>query len=691
MGNMDTDVEDEGRAATDDYRSLFENAVEGIYRTTLDGRYLKANPALARIYGYGSPEQLIGALTDIARQLYVDEVDRERFKAVMARNSLVRNFEARVYRRDGSIIWITENARAVRDGLGKILFYEGTVEDITAQRETAEQIKLGSAVFSSTAEGIMVCNGDGTALAVNPAFTALTGWTPDAVVGRPSQLLATELIDSVKLQEIDLAGREGRAWSGELWARRADGSLFPAAVSVSVVPSTEGHSGSRIYLFSDISQRIAYERQIHYQARYDSLTRLVNRNTATRFLDQAMREAQSSGLRLALLFLDVDRFKDVNDSMGHSAGDELLQQLARRLHSCVRVSDVVGRLGGDEFVVILPALSSMEAIEACVEKLLYAFSDPFTVAEQVLHVSCSVGIAVFPDDAASVDALMSHADMAMYDAKSSGGGWSYYNAEMKTHYAARVTVANELRRGLEQRRFRIAFQPKIDAQSGAMVGAEALIRCRNSAGTEMSPSDFIPIAERAGLIGAIGDWVLYETCSQIRRWRDAGLSVPPISVNISASQFRDSQLTKKIGAALASADLAPDDLEIEITETVMAADAARAVKILTEIHALGIRIAVDDFGTGYSSFAYLKRFPIDTLKIDRAFIQGLPEDDKDGAIVTSLIGLGSHLGFDVLAEGVETEAQRDFLTANGCRLIQGFLYSRPLEVDDFTKRLKKSV
>ncbi len=687
MGDMDSDVDQQGRAEADDYRSLFENAVEGIYRTTPNGRYLKANLALARIYGYSRPEELVVALTDIARQLYVDESDRNRFKEALARDSVVRNFQSRVYRSDGSIIWITENARAIRDAAGTIVYYEGTVEDITAQRQAEDQIRLGGAVFSNAAEGIMVCGIDAVVLAVNPAFTTLTGWSAEAIVGKHNPLIATEVSDAAKLDEIDTATNHGRPWSGELWVRRADGSMFPASVSVSVVPSAEGHAGSRIYLFSDISQRIAYERQIHYQARYDLLTRLANRGTAMRFLEQAMREAPSTGLRLALLFLDVDRFKDVNDSLGHAAGDELLQQLARRLNSCVRVSDIVGRLGGDEFIVILPALSSTEVIEACVEKLLYAFSDPFRIAEQVRHVSCSIGIAVYPDDANTVDTLMSHADLAMYEAKTSGKGWSYYNAQMNIQNAARVSVTNDLRGGLEHNRFRLAFQPKFDAVSGAMVGAEALVRCRTAEGTEMYPADFIPIAERNGLIGPIGDWIFRETCRHIRGWRQQGLVVPPISVNISASQFHDIALTAKIAAAVTAAELTPRDLEIEITETAMAANATRAVEILGEIDAMGMRIAIDDFGTGYSSLAYLKRFPIHTLKIDRAFIEGLPDDRKDAAIVTALIGLGSQLGFDVLAEGVETEPQRDFLIANNCRLIQGFLYARPLESDHFAALL----
>ncbi len=693
MGPMDTNVDEYrgGDGRGDEYRSLFENAIEGMYRTTSDGRYLRANPALARILGYACPEEMQGAITDIARQLYVEEADRERFKVALRDNAEVRDFEARVYRHDGSIIWITENARVVRDDRGKVLYYEGTVEDITARRYANEQLRLAGAVFSSAAEGIVICDGDALVLAVNPAFTTLTGWTAAEVIGKTNPLLAAEMSDEAKLKEIAAAGAAGQPWTGELWAKRADGTLFPASVSVSTVRAAAGAIESRIFLFADISQRIAYERQIHYQARYDALTRLVNRNSATRFLEQAMHEARTSGLRLALLFLDVDRFKDVNDSLGHSAGDDLLQQLARRLSSCVRVSDIVGRLGGDEFVVVLPALSSMEAIESCVEKLLYAFAEPFTVGDQLLHVSCSIGIAVFPDDATTIDALMSHADMAMYDAKTSGGGWSYFNGDMRNQYAARVTIANELRRALDQRRFRLAYQPKVDATTDLIIGAEALVRCRTAAGVELSPADFIPIAERTGMIGAIGDWVLYETCAQIKRWRDAGIAVPPISINISASQFRDAVLTKKIGAALAAAGLPASALEIEVTESMMAADAVRATAVLAEINGMGIHIAIDDFGTGYSSFAYLKRFPIDTVKIDRAFIQGLPDDEKDGAIVSSLIGLGSHLGFEVLAEGVETAAQRDFLVARGCRLIQGYFYARPLEVDDFAWRLKGSL
>ena len=669
----------------DSYRSLIENAVEGIYRTTPEGRYLVANASLAQIYGYESTESLIAELTDIGSLLYVDPLDRERFKALMAAHAMVRDFVAPVYRRDGRIIWISENARAVKQADGRIVCYEGTVEDITEHKLAADHLRLAAAVFEHVNDAIAITSPTRIVRAVNPAFERVTGFSAAEVVGRPCSLIATEMHDPNLLDQMWETPGRGNTWSAEMWARRRSGDLFPATVEVTGVPGQTADQPVETFvlLCRDITQRKIAEQRISFHARYDALTRLVNRHTVMQALGEAIRDAAALKHKLAVLYLDVNRFKDINDSMGHSAGDELLRQVARRLRSSVRATDTVGRVGGDEFVVILPSIPDPRAAQACVTNIRYAFSESFPIAGQDVYTSTSIGIAIFPDHAATTEDMISRADLAMYYAKSRGEPWHYYDAELEVEAAQRVGVATDLRRALAEGHFRLVYQPKVQRASRIVTGAEALIRWTDPQHGEISPVHFIPVAERSGLISAIGDWVLAEACRQIRVWLDAGLVPPRIAINLSPVQFRDARLCEKIRTALTRHRLEPSAIEIEITETVMASDVDRTVKTLHELSEMGLHIAIDDFGTGYSSLAYLKRFPVNTVKIDRTFVVDLPDSAKDKALVASLITLARNLGFDTVAEGVETEDQARFLIDQGCDTMQGFLFSRPLDPDDF--------
>lgn len=675
---------------SDRYRSLFENAIEGIYRTTPDGRYLAANPALARIYGYDSPQSLITGLTDIARRLYVTPSDRDRFKRFMIRDSEVRNFEAQVYRKDGSVIWIVENARAVRGDHGEILCYEGTVQDITARKMVEDRLRLAATVFDNVGEAIVVVDHQHVVQAVNSAFERMTGMPAEGVVGRKLTLLADELNEAAILDEAWTTASRGAIWQGELWARRTDGELFPAAMALTGVVSEDGKVKSYVLLARDVTRRKMDEQRIRFHASHDGLTKLANRHTVMESLNGALAHAEVSGDRLALLFLDINRFKDVNDSFGHAAGDELLRLVARRLKSCVRASDIIGRLGGDEFVVALPHISDPSGVVACVEKILYSFSDPFVVAERDLYASASIGIALYPDDAESAEQLLSSADAAMYHCKASGRSYRFYDQDMNRQAVDRVTLENDLRKALADKQFRLCYQPKVDARTGQIVGAEALIRWHHPTRGEVSPSLFIPVAERAGMVGAIGDWALQEACRQMRQWCDLGLDFGCISVNLSTAQFHDARLKEKVEAALLQYQLAPSMLELEITETMMATEVDRAIAILAQLGAMGVRIAIDDFGTGYSSLAYLKLFPVHALKIDRAFVQDLPANAKDGAIIATVVTLARNLDFDVIAEGVETPEQADYLMSKGAHIMQGFLYSHPLIAADFATFIRAS-
>jgi diguanylate cyclase (GGDEF)-like protein/PAS domain S-box-containing protein len=679
------------RRATDQYRSLFENAIEGIYRTTPDGRYLAANPALARIYGYDGPDALIAGLTDIARHLYVRPEDRDRFKAILAHDSEVRNFEAQVFRKDGSVIWIAENARAVRDETGTVVCYEGTVQDITARKLAEERLRLAATVFDNVGEAIVVVDHAHTIQAVNSAFERMTGLAAEGVVGQPLGFFAAEVNEPAEIEEAWATAAKGGIWQGELWARRADGDVFPASMALTGVVSEGGRVNSYVLLAHDVTRRKMDEQRIRFHASHDTLTKLANRHTVMESLNDAIVRAERAGHRLAVLFLDVNRFKDVNDSFGHAAGDELLRQVARRLKGCVRASDIIGRLGGDEFVVALPAIHDPAGATACCEKILYAFSEPFSVAERDLYCSTSIGVALYPDDAESAEQLLSCADAAMYHCKAGGRSYSFYDHDMNRQAVERVNLENDLRHALAERQFRLHYQPKLDARTRRVVGAEALIRWSHPQRGEVSPALFIPVAERAGLVGAIGDWALVEACRQMRAWRDAGLDFGCVSVNLSPAQFHDAALKDKVERALAQHRLEPSDLELEITETMMATEVDRAIAILTQLGAMGVRMSIDDFGTGYSSLAYLKLFPVDTLKIDRAFVKELPGNAKDGAIVASVVALATNLGFSVIAEGVETQAQADYLLDKGVDAMQGYLFSPPVNAERFTQLLRNGV
>ena len=682
---------EKAKAISNQYRSLFENAVEGIYRTTPSGRYLNANQALARIYGYDSPKELIVGLTDIAQTLYVLPEDRERFKQLLDRDSVVRNFEAQVYRKCGEIIWIAENARLVRDDDGNVVCYEGTVQDITERKRAEERLRLAATVYENVGEAIIVTDGEDIIHAINPAFSRMTGFGVDQVVNQPARFIADEINDPLVVEEAWSSARRGDTWHGELWARRSNGDVFPASVALTGVQGENGEVSSFVMVASDVTRRKMDEQRIRFHARHDGLTKLANRHTVMEALGDAIVRAELGGHRLALLFLDVNRFKDVNDSFGHAAGDELLRQVARRLKGCVRASDIIGRLGGDEFVVALPAITDEQGALACVEKVLYAFSEPFSLPEQELYASTSIGVALYPDHADCAETLLSHADAAMYHAKAGGNPYRFYDSDMDRQAAERVNLENDLRRALADNEFRLHYQPKVDGLSRRVVAAEALIRWTHPTRGAVSPALFIPVAERAGLIGAIGDWALQEACRQMRLWLDAGVEFGCVSVNLSPAQFHDATLKLKVERALAQWQLPASVLELEITETMMATEVDRAIAILGQLGQMGVRLSIDDFGTGYSSLAYLKLFPVNVLKIDRAFIKELPGNSKDGAIVSSIATLAANLGFEVIAEGVETPAQAGFLLAKGVTLMQGFLFSPAVAPDDFAALVAKGI
>jgi diguanylate cyclase (GGDEF)-like protein/PAS domain S-box-containing protein len=549
------------------YSSIFEHATEGIFQTTPEGRYLDANPALARIYGHASPDALIDHLHDISRQLYVQPERRAAFVRLMQEQGAVRNFESQVYHHDGHIIWISENARAVKNADGSVQFFEGTVVDISERRQ--------------------------------------------------------------------------------------------------------------------------HEAELEYQASHDSLTGLPNRSLLRDRIEQAIAKARRDGNRVGVVFVDLDHFKLINDSLGHHVGDRLLLEVAGRLSSCIRSHDSVARQGGDEFVLVLTEQHGEDDTLAIITRLLEVISQPWVDDGREYGLSCSVGISCYPKDGDDPDSLLRCADAAMYQAKASGRStYHVYTPELNQAISARLELENSLRHALERAEFRVYYQPRIDVASGRIVGAEALIRWECPGKGLIPPDHFISIAEETGLIIPIGQWILQEACRQNRAWQRAGLPPISVSVNLSPIQFRHAGLVQSVAAALQQAELDPACLELELTESFVMHDAERINVAMQSLKALGVDIAVDDFGTGYSSLSYLKRFPVDRLKVDKSFVRDIDSDPDDAAIVRAIITLGHALGLKVVAEGVETMAHLEFLQQHGCDELQGYYFSRPVPAAEMEALLR---
>jgi len=673
------------------YRSIFENAVEGIYQTTIDGQYIRVNPALAQIYGFASPADLIANLTDIAGQLYVDPTRRDAFKKAMAEKGTVRDFEAQVYRADRSVIWITENARCVRSLDGTILYYEGTVEDITQRKADEENIRLLATVFASVGEGILIVDRDLIVKAVNPAYETICGLGADALVGHPLDLLAKGFHDNTFmpgiLRDVETRGQ----WSGEATCQRRNGEFYLAALSFYAVRGRANDASQIIVTCTDITFRKEQEHRIWHHANFDLLTELPNRWLMTERLQQHMLRAARRRAGLAVLFLDLNGFKQINDSMGHQAGDELLRLVARRLKACTRLSDAVGRLGGDEFLIVAPDATDQQGGAHLAEKILYTFADPFRLGDREIFCVPSIGITYYPEHGTTADDLIRNADVAMYEAKRNRGRpFATFVPQMLEVSAHRLEVEHDLHRAFENREFVLYFQPKVDAHSNRVVGAEALVRWSHPKRGLVPPSEFIPLAEECGLITALGEWTLREACEHFTKWRAEGLEIESVSVNLSPRQFVDAGLISVVRRILQQTAIDPACLELELTEGAMSVDIEKAISTLQALKGLGLKLSIDDFGTGYSSLTYLKRLPVDVVKIDQSFVKDLEKHTADSKIIEAIIDLADVLGFDVVAEGVETSKQAEILRSTRCDLFQGYLFSRPVTSSQFATLVSKA-
>ncbi len=562
---------------------------------------------------------------------------------------------------------------------------------VMTHEQNAQSMRLAAAVFDSSSEGIIITARDGRILQVNPAFTAVTGYRPDEVVGRNPRMFASGRQDAGFYRTLWNAVLSGGQWQGEIWNRRKNGEVYPEWLSICSIRSPSGEIEYFVATFSDITERKRAEDKILHQAYHDALTNLPNRVLFKDRLEQSLAFARRMRHRkVALLFIDLDRFKLVNDSLGHAAGDQLLQLVAQRLREIGRQTDTLARLGGDEFTILLPDVDHVGEARVVADKVLGALKQPFVVGGRDIFVSASIGISMYPDDGDDVDVLMKHADTAMYRVKKEGrNGFHIYTNALDQRSLRRLELENQLHKALERGQLVLHYQPQFDLAEGRLRGVEALIRWQHPELGMISPAEFIPLAEESGLIVPIGAWVLETACRQAHAWREAGFPDLVMSVNLSMRQFFREDIARLVMQAIDAYCLGAHVLELEITESVAMEDVAYTIRTLESLAAGGLRMAIDDFGTGYSSLSQLKKMPVQILKIDRAFVQDITTHPDDAEIVNAVITMAHRLGLKVIAEGVESQAQLSHLQDQQCDFAQGFLFSRPLPAAELEPLLRK--
>jgi len=636
--------------------------------------------------------------TDLARELRVKQVlhpeDRGRVHQAVARSLRTgAAFEVTVRVRcfDGIYRWFQARGTRHLNAQGAAVRFSGIFSDQTVHREEQDRLRLAAAVVDNTMEGVVVTDAQSHILSVNPAFTRLMGYTESELLGRTPRIFKSGRHGAAFYAAMWRTLRQTGHWRGEVWNRRKNGDIFPERMSLSLVRDGEGCITHYICMFTDISDEKEQQHQLEFLAHKDALTGLSNRSWFGQELERVTQQARASGEQMAVLLLNLDRFKDVNDSYGHLVGDEVLKHIARQVQGALRPGDMIGRMAGDELIVLTRDLHSHGDAEDITERLIRAAAQPWHSPDGfAVVVGVSVGICMFPEHAATTAALLQGAHAAVYGAKEGRGqnsAWCFYHEGMTTAARERMALEAKLRLAMGLGQLQLYYQPQVDIRTGRIMGAEALLRWHDPQEGFISPARFIPVAESSGLIGPLGEWVIYEACRQAQAWRVQGLPAISVAVNVSQHQFLLTDIAGCTARALETSGCSAQALELEITESALAERPEEALGVLRSLRELGVRLAIDDFGTGYSSLAHLKRYPIDVLKIDQGFIRDIPHSSDDMAISRAIIALGRSLDLQVLAEGVETPAQLEFLRSNGCDYYQGYLCSKPLPAADFAALL----
>ncbi|NRR29849.1 EAL domain-containing protein [Oxalobacteraceae bacterium] len=667
-------------------------APDALLELDLAGYLTGWNAGAEQLFGYSAQE----ALGQHVLFLYADEDEGGDIAELFFQQAQEQGqpqmsgvTEVRRRTKSGDIVWVRLALSLRRDEGGDTIGMLVRLHTVQEPLAEADKLQLHARIIEDSDQGVLITDANERIVSINGAFTRITGYLPEETIGSTPDLLRSGVHDADFRAQVRAAMRGSGPWRGEIIGKRKNGELFPQSVTISAVRDHAGQITHTFSLFSDISVHKDAEARMQRMANYDSLTGLPNQCLLSQLLDQALTEARRTGEHGAVMVVEISRLGAISDTLGHDIGNALLCEIGRQFRQALRDPDVLARIDGNKFAIALLQIEKREHAAIVAQKLLSTLSTPLAVGGHSLQVGASAGIAVYPEDGSDSPSLIHFAEVAAARAaKNLEPSFLFYSEEMNQRAKEHLRMETELRSALALDQLELYYQPKVSLRSGRIVGAEALLRWRHPVRGMVSPGVFIPVAEETGLILDLGNWVLEEACRQVRAWKDANLMMPPIAVNLSARQF-DTQLPARITAVLARHDVLPEQIMLEITESLLVGGSDNVIGIMNALVAMGMALALDDFGTGYSSLAYLKKFPISTLKIDRSFVTGLPHEENDCAIARAIVTMAQQLRQEIVAEGVETPEQMAFLRELGCDQLQGYLFSQPVSAAEFESMLKE--
>jgi diguanylate cyclase (GGDEF)-like protein/PAS domain S-box-containing protein len=661
------------------YRTLLDNIPQMVWEKDRDSVYVSGNASCARVLGV-DPSALVGKVDEDFFPADLAAQHREGDCRVMEQGAIQTKEER--WNRDGQDQVIRVTKVALRDDLGQVYGTLGISEDVTERKKAEDQLRLAAQVFERAGEGIMVTDAEQRVLTVNAAFTVITGCSAEEICGQTPRTLKSGLHEPSYYQEMWASIAERGWWQGEIWNRRKSGELYLGWLTINSVRNESGVVTNYVGMFSDITAVKETQRRVDYLATHDELTGLPNRTLFLDRLRQTIVRASRKASYFALMFVDLDNFKVVNDSLGHAAGDALLIEVSKRLRRCVRAMDSVARFGGDEFALLIDDTNASE-VEVAASRVAATLGELVLIAGKGIHVSASIGICFFPDDGSDPETLLKNADSAMYHAKEEGKStFRFFTQQLKSAVDERLHLEAGLRRAIDNNELLLHYQPQIELETGRVVGVEALVRWLHPDEGMIRPDRFIPVAEKSGLIVGLGEWVANAACEQMVLWMSQGVDPRRVSINVSGEQFKRAQPLVMLKKLLSHHGLSPDKLVVELTESAVMGDVDQVQRVLYDLKDLGLGISIDDFGTGFSSLSYLRRFPIDEIKIDRSFVDDIARSPDDRAIAQTIIAMSKTLGLSVVAEGVETQEQFGILRDLGCHIGQGYLFAKPMPASD---------